>query len=333
MQTPPAGAAHRFATALLRSPMAIALGHLFELLHHADFVGHKPVSQLKHIGPQSALYLQRPLSLNGFHNPQAITPYMTLLHLRLQHAVYPVHSLVVEKAPGDGMLGLPFRCQYNVATPPNFCVASAGAHQTAVRVSHACLGVPKGYMSPFRRLLPLATQTTTLLTQHAMGWTLKVSSLQCFLRIAVSTVAYGCPLVDSNTMGRPLGKPRCPFQAASLMHALPHDEYGAMNSLCYGDLCAECPLGGEDNPFSYSEHRIHCLDNLKRYLSATREPHPYKRGCLHLINFADSTFCADTLYSLRQRHVQAEEYSTFKCSQEPVYGFVSTSEVQSSSIV
>jgi hypothetical protein len=38
MQTPPDGAAHSFATALLRSPMTIALGHLFELLHHADLV-------------------------------------------------------------------------------------------------------------------------------------------------------------------------------------------------------------------------------------------------------------------------------------------------------
>jgi hypothetical protein len=140
-------------------------------------------------------------------------------------------------------------------------------------LTHARLGVPKGYVFRFRGLLPLATLTTTLLIQHALGWTLKVSSLQCPLLIAVSPVAYGCPLVDSCTMGRPLGKPRCPFQAASLMHALPYDKYGAVNSLCYGDPFAECPLEGEDNPFSYSEHRNHCLDNLKRYLSATREPH------------------------------------------------------------
>jgi hypothetical protein len=102
-----------------------------------------------------------------------------------------------------------------------------------------------------------------------------------------------------------------------------------VNSLCYDDPFAECPLGGKDNPFSYSEHRNHCLDNLKRYLSATREPHQCKRGCLHLITFADSTFCANTLYSLRQRQVQAEEYSTFKCFQEPVYGSVAICEIQS----
>jgi hypothetical protein len=89
-----------------------------------------------------------------------------------------------------------------------------------------------------------------------MDWTLKVSSLQCPLTIVVSTVAYGCPLVDSCTMGRPLGKPRCPFPAASLLQAFPYDEYAAVNSLCYGDPFAECPQGGEDIPFSYSEHRI-----------------------------------------------------------------------------
>jgi hypothetical protein len=288
MQTPPSGAVNRFAAALLRSPMTIALGHLFELLHHADLVdlltrlsnilststgqndrthalcaaatetlttasvpeeerqtllcalagnlelppllssppdtyagvlrapapwqeicgtvvtwkvdhskirrmtgslqsdpsarpleivfdegcevctitraallrhfddwarGHKPFTSRKHIGPPRALYLQRPLSLNGFHNTQASTPYMVLLHLRLQHAVYPVHCLVVEHAPGDVVLGLPFRRRYDVAMPPKFRVPSAGAHQTAVGVTHACLGVPKGYGVSFPRAL------------------------------------------------------------------------------------------------------------------------------------------------------------------------------------
>jgi hypothetical protein len=288
MQTPSPGAVHRFAAALLRSPMTIALGHLFELLHHADLVelltrlssilntslgqtarthalcaaakdtlatasvpeeerqtllcalagnlklpamlppmsdtyagvlrapapwqdisgkvvtwkvdhskirrttgalhsdpnarsieivfdegcevctitrvallrhfddwarGHKPFARLKHIGLPRALYLQRPLSLNGFHNTQASTPFMVLVHLRLQHAVYPVHCLVVEHAPGEVVLGLPFRRRYDVAMPPNFRVPSAGAHQTAVGVTHACLGVPKGYGVSFPRAL------------------------------------------------------------------------------------------------------------------------------------------------------------------------------------
>jgi hypothetical protein len=294
MQTPPAGAVNRFAAALLRSPMTIALGHLFELLHHADLVdlltrlsnilntsfgqnartdalcaaatealatasvteeerqtllyalsgklelpavisaqpetyagvlrapapwqeipgtivtwnvdhskirrttgalqsdpaarsieivfdegcevctitraallrhfddwarGHKLFARLKHIGPPRALYLQRPLSLNGFHNTQASTPFMVLLHLRLQHAVYPVHCLVVENAPGDVVLGLPFRRRYDVAMPRNFLVAAAGAHQTAVGVTHACLGVPKGYGVSFPRALAARTSS------------------------------------------------------------------------------------------------------------------------------------------------------------------------------
>jgi hypothetical protein len=52
---------------------------------------------------------------------------MTLLHLLLQHAVYPVHCPVVEHTHGDLALGLPVRCESNVATPPNLRVASAGA--------------------------------------------------------------------------------------------------------------------------------------------------------------------------------------------------------------
>ena len=78
---------------------------------------------------------------------------MVLAHLRLQHAVYPVHCLVVEHAPGDVVLGLPFRRRYDVALPSKFRVPSAGTHQTAVGVTHACLGVPNGYGVSFPRAL------------------------------------------------------------------------------------------------------------------------------------------------------------------------------------
>jgi hypothetical protein len=69
----------------------VALLRLFDDWAH----GHRPFAQLKHIGPPIALYLQRPLSLNDFHSTQASTPYTVLLHSRRQHAVYPVHCLVV----------------------------------------------------------------------------------------------------------------------------------------------------------------------------------------------------------------------------------------------
>lgn len=91
-------------------------------------LGHKPFHRQKQIGAPRALYLQRPLSLNGFHNTQASTPYMVLLHLRLLHAAYPVHCLVVAHAPGEIVLGLPFRRRYDVALPAKFRVPAAGAH-------------------------------------------------------------------------------------------------------------------------------------------------------------------------------------------------------------
>ena len=78
---------------------------------------------------------------------------MVLLHLRLQYAAYPVHCLVVEQAPGEMVLGLPFRRRYGVALPAKFRVPSAGTHQTAVGVTYACLGVSKGYGNEFPRAL------------------------------------------------------------------------------------------------------------------------------------------------------------------------------------
>jgi hypothetical protein len=60
---------------------------------------------------------------------------------------------VVEQAPGDVGLGLPFGRCYDGAMPPNFRVASAGARLTAVGVTHACLGVPKGYGVSLSRAL------------------------------------------------------------------------------------------------------------------------------------------------------------------------------------
>ena len=107
--------------------------------------GHPPFFNMKGIGAPRALYLQRALNLNGFHSTQASTPYLVLLHPRLQCAAYPVHCLVVEHAPGKIVLGLPFRRRYDVALPAKFRVPSAGTHRTAVGVTHACLGVPKGY--------------------------------------------------------------------------------------------------------------------------------------------------------------------------------------------
>jgi hypothetical protein len=58
---------------------------------------------------------------------------------------------VVEYASGDLVLGLPFQLRYDVAIPCTFRAASGGAHLTAVGLTHACLGVPKGYGASLSR--------------------------------------------------------------------------------------------------------------------------------------------------------------------------------------
>jgi hypothetical protein len=78
--------------------------------HFDDWaIGHAPFCKAKDIGPPRALFLQKPMSLHSFDGGTHSSPFMVLIHLKLGHAVYPVHCLVVPHAPGDIVLGLPFR--------------------------------------------------------------------------------------------------------------------------------------------------------------------------------------------------------------------------------
>ena len=62
----------------------------------------------------------------------------------MQHAVYPVRCVVVDHAPGDIVLGLPFRRRYDVPAPLRFKLKVNSSKQ-GMGVTHVTLGVPKGY--------------------------------------------------------------------------------------------------------------------------------------------------------------------------------------------
>ena len=71
--------------------------------------------------------------------------FMVLLQLRIAHAVYPVRCVLVDNAPGDIVLGLPFRRRYDAALPAGYKPRNAPAHGQGMGVTHICLGVPLGY--------------------------------------------------------------------------------------------------------------------------------------------------------------------------------------------
>jgi hypothetical protein len=64
--------------------------------------------------------------------------------LRLGCAVYPVRCVVVDQAPGDIVLGSPFRRRFDTALPEKFKPTPA-PHGQGMGVTHVCLGVPEGY--------------------------------------------------------------------------------------------------------------------------------------------------------------------------------------------
>ena len=67
---------------------------------------------------------------------------MVLIHLRLQHAVYPVKCNVVDHAPFPIVLGLPFRSRYDVDLPHGFKPRTG---KQGVGVAYVGLGVPVDY--------------------------------------------------------------------------------------------------------------------------------------------------------------------------------------------
>ena len=95
-----------------------------------------------------------------------------------------------------------------------------------------------------------------------MNWKVQVASCEQPFTVVVSASACECPLVDSCSLGRPLGQPRCPFPASRLLDCAGMDESAAVNSLCFGDPFSDCPDGGEAGSFSVSEYRIPLSDNL-----------------------------------------------------------------------
>jgi hypothetical protein len=79
--------------------------------------GHAAFCNRKDIGPPSALCVKRPLNLHAFHGTFVEHSFMVLIQSKLGHAVYPVRCVLVDHAPGDVVLGLPFRRRYDTALP------------------------------------------------------------------------------------------------------------------------------------------------------------------------------------------------------------------------
>ena len=79
-----------------------------------------------------------------------------------------------------------------------------------------------------------------------MNLVLQVHSLQRASTQSVPLSAYGCPLVDSCSPGRPFSGARIPFFASVLLDGLilVSDEYAAVNSVCYDNLFDDCQPGG-----------------------------------------------------------------------------------------
>jgi hypothetical protein len=121
------------------------------LLEHfaAWQAGHAAFSKRKDIGAPRALCMTSPLHLHAFHGNHVGHSFMVLIHLHLGCAVYPVRAVLVDNAPGDVVLGLPFRRRYDSAFPANFTPRDGHAHGQGLGVTHMCLGVPVGYAVKF----------------------------------------------------------------------------------------------------------------------------------------------------------------------------------------
>ena len=111
--------------------------------HYDDWAaGHPAFCARKDIGPPRSLYLQKPVKLNNFHDTSAEAPLMVHIHLRLQHAVYPVKRNVVDLTPFPIVLGLPFRRRYDVPLPHGFKPSTG---KQGMGVAYVGLGVLVGY--------------------------------------------------------------------------------------------------------------------------------------------------------------------------------------------
>jgi hypothetical protein len=89
--------------------------------------------------------LQNVLNLHGFHGTAASHSFMVLINLRLGHAVYPARCVLVDKAPGDIVLGLCFRRRYDAALPLDFKPTGSAPHGQGIGATHVCLGIPQGF--------------------------------------------------------------------------------------------------------------------------------------------------------------------------------------------
>jgi hypothetical protein len=90
--------------------------------------------------PPRLFVLQKPMQINVFAGHMSHAYAVVHAHVRLHNAVYEDDFAVVDRTPGDLVLGLPFREKYHRVTPR----ALAKMTQDSEDIAHLYLGVPPG---------------------------------------------------------------------------------------------------------------------------------------------------------------------------------------------
>lgn len=119
----------------------------FERLSTDWATGHPGFAARDDIGRPHAIRLRGGVHLRGFHGNESRFDHMVCVHLRLVCACYHVFCTLVNHAPAEVLLGLPFRRRYDMPFPAGYPA------QQATGVTSMCLGVPPGYGLCFPKAL------------------------------------------------------------------------------------------------------------------------------------------------------------------------------------
>lgn len=138
--------------------------------------------------------------------------------------------------------------------------------------------------------------------------------------------AYGCPLVDSCSLGRPFSGAWVPYFAVSQLDGLNLDP-DAVNSVCYGNTFEDCQHEGVAPP-SLSEVKVPA-DGSAIHCSSVSNSVPSNNTCA--INDSNELkaraatagipqhLSSNTIHYRRNRQLQAETYGNIASAQGPVY--------------
>lgn len=119
----------------------------FERLSTDWATGHPGFAARDDIGRPHAIRLRGGVHLRGFHSNESRFDHMVCIHLRLGCACYHVYRTLVNHAPAEVVMGMPFRRRYDMPFPAGYPA------QQATGVTSMCLGVPPGHGLYFPKAL------------------------------------------------------------------------------------------------------------------------------------------------------------------------------------